>query len=377
MEPAEAVLKFLRSVGPRTEAEFYLRQFRSTPKERFAVLAVDPAIMVTSADAVAMDLRFLAQLELFPVVLLGLLDPRNAARQATALKNLLDSQQVQTTGPLPCTHHAAIAQSAAEGALPLVALEPEQTPEARWAALGALLSALRTHKLICLRPTGGLRLGGERLSLIDLESEYVPIRDAPNLTNGDRELLERARHLVFEQVQHRLLIALTSPINLLHELFTVRGAGTLLRRGAVIQRHEGLAGVDTARLLQMLAASFERSPNPELLQRSYAHCYLESQYRGSALLGQSPFGGYLSKFAVSRQAQGEGIGRDLWRAIVQDYPRMLWRARRHNPISTWYEQQCEGLYRQGDWTVYTRGVPSQELPEAIAFALAQPLDFAP
>lgn len=375
MEPAEAVLKFLRSVGPRKEAELYLRQFRSTPAERFALLVVDDATMNASADAVALDLRFLTQLGLYPVVLLGLHNPATARRHQQTLQTLLDNQAVVHTGPLACTDLDSIAEATGRGTLPLVTADPTHPPPTRWNALGDLLRALQTHKLIFLRPNGGLRLGGERLSLVDISSEFEELSQHPQLNEQDRELLQRAHHMLQQDVPHRLLIALTSPINLLHELFTVRGAGTLLRRGAHIERHTGLQGVDRTRLLQTLEASFERTPNASVLERPYTHCYLESHYRGGALLSPCPFGGYLSKFAVTRQAQGEGIGRDLWHAVVQDHPRMLWRARRHNPISAWYEQQCEGLYRLDEWTVYTRGIPAESLPAAISFALAQPRDF--
>ena len=36
MEPAEVVLRFLESVGRRSEAEFYISLFRAEPKEQFA-----------------------------------------------------------------------------------------------------------------------------------------------------------------------------------------------------------------------------------------------------------------------------------------------------------------------------------------------------
>lgn len=375
MEPAEAVLKFLRSVGPATEAELYLRLFRDTPRESFAVLTADAATMAQSVDAVAMDLRFLSLLELTPVVLLSPFSPIGAAEQARALQACLHTQKVSTIGPVSCQAVPDIVAATRQGAIPLVVPSRSAVPAAAW--LGALLSSLRTHKLVFLRQAGGLRVHGERVSLVDLESEFETLLQRDLLTNQERDILGLARSLIFERVRHRMMVALTSPLNLLHELFTVRGAGTLLRRGAVIERHTSLTSVDHARLLAILQASFEQRPNPQLLKKTYAHCYLEKQYRGAALVMQSPFGGYLNKFAVTRHAQGEGIGRDLWRAITADYPNLLWRARRKNPISAWYDQQCQSMFRNENWTVYARGISANLLPEAITFALEQPLDFLP
>ena len=41
LAPAEVVLRFLESVGRRSEAEFYVELFRKVPKESFAAISVD------------------------------------------------------------------------------------------------------------------------------------------------------------------------------------------------------------------------------------------------------------------------------------------------------------------------------------------------
>ena len=374
MEAAEAVLKFLRSVGPRTEAEFYLDLFRGAPRESFAVLVVDGQTMAESADAVAVDLRFLAQLELTPVVVLGLHDDASEERHAH-LQQLLHAQGVQAAGPISAVEVGAIATAARAGLIPLVHTAGD-TDSDRLACLETLLAALQSHKLVFVRQAGGLRIDGERLSLVDLGAETDALLAGDALSHSERQLLSVARSLAAPQVGSSLLVSITSPINLLHELFTVRGAGTLLRWAATITRHEGLEGVDLTRLMGILKTSFGREPRADILDRSYANCYVDNSYRGAALLVQCPFGGYLSKFAVTREAQGEGLGRDLWRAVSADYESLLWRARADNPISAWYEQQCQSLYRAGEWTVYTRGIAPEALPRAVAYAQSQPGDFA-
>ena len=52
MEPAEAVLRFLESLGRRTEADFYLSLFRAEPKERFAAISVDANVARSATEAV-------------------------------------------------------------------------------------------------------------------------------------------------------------------------------------------------------------------------------------------------------------------------------------------------------------------------------------
>ena len=90
-----------------------------------------------------------------------------------------------------------------------------------------------------------------------------------------------------------------------------------------------------------------------------AHVYVEQDYRGAALVAQTPLGGYLSKFAVTREAQGEGIGQDIWTELIADHAALFWRARADNPVRAWYERQCQGRWGSGSWTVYTRGIPHE------------------
>ena len=78
---------------------------------------------------------------------------------------------------------------------------------------------------------------------------------------------------------------------------------------------------------------------------------------------------------MTREAQGEGIGRDLWQAMRADHRVVFWRARENNPIRSWYEKQCDGRVRIREWTVYWIALRPELIPEAIAHALSQPLDF--
>lgn len=372
MDTAGAVLKFLRSVGPGADAEYYLREFRDGPRERFAAICVDAATMSEAADAVALDLRFLAELDLTPVVALGLGGATEGAQDAASLQASLDDEGVRAA-LLPADEPTAVRDAARNGIIPIVALGSGARHGAAQ-RLGLLLTHLGTHKLILLRSQGGLRRDGKRISVVNLSEEPDALRADPELAPGDAEALSLTERLVFELVPHPLLVAITSPINLLHELFTMRGAGTLLRRGCQIRRCDGLQGVDRTRLHALLETSFGRPILPALWQREFSDCYLEPDYRGAALLQAHPRWGYLSKFAVTRRAQGEGIGRDLWQAVVRDHPRLLWRSRDGNPIAPWYEARCDGRMRAGKWNVYFRGLSPQDLADAVAYATAQPDD---
>ncbi len=122
------------------------------------------------------------------------------------------------------------------------------------------------------------------------------------------------------------------------------------------------------------ALRFGRAPVEEFFAREPGRVYLEEAYRGCAILLDAPLGAYLTKFAVSAEAQGEGIARDLWDALAADAPAVFWRARPANPITGWYVKLCDGLVRLPDWTVYWKGLAPDAIPGAIEWALRQPVD---
>lgn len=379
MEPADAVLRFLESIGRREEAEFYLAVFRAEAKERFATISVDAEVARLALDAVLVDLRFLAALGLTPVVVFGLVAPAEADEHAAKLRRRLERNEVPAV-VLPSAEtsdlHERAAQAARSGVIPIIPFDAADgaTVEERFARLAGLLGALRTRKLIFLNRRGVLRQGGAPVSLVNLTTEFEAFAGSRELSRKQQALVVQSRRLVFELVPHKLIIAITSPLDLLRELFTLKGAGTLLRRGAVIDRRTGFAEVDRARLAALLESSFGHEPIPEFFARPVSRIYLEEGYRGAAILVDTALGGYLSKFAVEREAQGEGMGRDLWETVVADYPTIFWRARAANPISAWYTKLCDGLVRFADWHVYWKGLAPERIPEAITYALAQPID---
>jgi acetylglutamate kinase len=172
-------------------------------------------------------------------------------------------------------------------------------------------------------------------------------------------------------------VAVVSPLALLRELFTVSGAGTLIRRGSRIDKHANFDAVDQVRLRILIESAFGKLLKAEALDRGVECIYLDENYLGAALLSRTPVGVYLSKFAVDRAAQGEGIGGDLWSVMTRDYPSFFWRSRPDNPITPWYAKQCQGLVRFPDWHVFWIGLSPAEIQPAIEFARALPGDFVP
>lgn len=378
LAPQEVVLRFLESTGRPSEARLYLELFRARPREQFAAIAVDANVMADAEDAVLQDLRFLAALDLFPVVVLGALRPAEALVHAKGLRRHLEAEGVPAE-MLRARRRglaARVTACARSGAVPVVAFDPagEEEPALRLDRVGALLRELGTPKLLFLHRPGGLRQGGALVPIVNLAADVPGLLGSGELSRKESLILEGARRLCEAAAPQPFTVAVTSPLNLLRELFTVKGAGTLLRRGARVFRHDGWEGVDVARLRDLLASSFGRPPAEAFFARTPRRVLLEEGYRGCVILEETPLGAYLTKFAVSAEAQGEGIARDLWEAAVAETPVVFWRARRTNPIGEWYARLCDGLLRVPDWTVYWKGLAPASIPAAVDWALSRPVD---
>jgi hypothetical protein len=383
-ETSDAILRFMESVGHRSEAEFYLALFRAEKKESFANLVIEASVLRDAAEAVVLDLRFLAGLGLTPVVSLGLNGAGKAgAEQAEKLARRLERAAV------PCAVSSAdepslvgtITENARAGVIPIVAFtngDATDEPE-RWDALGALSDGLKTRKLIFVSRRGGLRLrqSETELPIINLATDYDGLVAKRLLSPRRLSFLQQSRRLLFERTNHRMFVAVTSSLLLLRELFTIRGAGTLIKRGSTIMVNDGLGGIDGERLSALLTSSFGRQLEPAFFDRQIDRAYIEESYRGVALVRETALGGYLCKLAVDREAQGEGLGRDLWQLVIGDYPTLFWRTRNDNPILPFYLQECDGMARTERWHVFWKGLAAERIPEAIASALSQPVDFAP
>jgi GNAT superfamily N-acetyltransferase len=357
---SQLVLRFLASIGRPAEASLYLSLFRAERRESFAVISVPGEVAGVAADALAVDLEFLSELGLSPVMAFASVE--QAREMAAWLAPGVRAEVADAGGA---------AGLARQGCIPLVPLDGERGESSD---LAELCRALATRKLVLLGADGGLaRASGESLSIIDLTAEWDELSAPRALPDRDLATLRRARDLI-DAVPHSMTVAVTSPLDLLRELFTVRGAGTLVRRGAEVTVHEGLDRIDRARLGTLIESAFGRPLRPAFWDQPIERAYIAGDYRGAALVAPTEVGPYLSKLAVDAPARGEGIGRDLWRVLCRDYPALFWRSRPDNPIAPWYQEQCHGMVKVESWHIYWRGLGEDRIGPAIQTARAAAAD---
>jgi hypothetical protein len=390
-DAAGVVLTFLDSVGRRSEAEFYLKLFRELPKESFAIIAAEAAVIRYAAGSLVEQLRFLRELGLFAPVVVGLFEPATAEKAAARLaKRSADMGAVVEHATGRDLAERVRTELSAEN-LPILCLSgaADETTEQRFESLGRLAGELGTRKIVVLRRRGGLgrqaraAAGGasaspeHRISVINLRTDLAALREPRALPADDTELLDHLVTVLRRPDCARAVASVASPFNLLRELFTVKGAGTLIKSGTPIERHASYATVDVPRLTALLESSFGRKLDPAFFDEPPLAVYLEESYRAAAVVAPSGIAPYLTKFAVDRVAQGEGMGRDLWEALARDHRSLIWRAKAENPIARWYSGICDGMMRVGGWMVYWRGLGPSDVPRVIEEATARREDFAP
>ncbi|HKL21857.1 MAG TPA: hypothetical protein VJ904_08630 [Tichowtungia sp.] len=326
---------FLDSIGRREEYEFYLNKFQSSDTACFALLVPDLESLDQGAEAFAFDLHFLLRLGLKPAVVLC--GPEADAKWALLAGNpLFEKADFPTLG------------------------KPDEKVPVFFQSLEKLIPqvARRVH---FIRAAGGFRA----------EYYYSRKENQVVLNSEEKALADAAAALL--EARPATHISVTSPMNLLEEIFTVKGAGTLFRKGSVIVSPD-FQRLEKPKLEALLEESFQRKPKPGALD-AVTQVYLEENYRGAVLLEEHLEGLYLSKFAVGPEARGEGLAQELWQTVCQIHPAFFWRSRVGNPVNQWYDRQADGYYTAGDWMIFWRGMSAAALPGLITFCLERPPDF--
>lgn len=335
---SKTIRLFLDSIGRREEYEFYLNKFQSAGADCFALLVPDLESLEQGAEALAFDLKFLLELGLRPAVIL-------CGADAAAKWNLLKDNPLFELTVFPNIGKR-------KAGIPVFVEEDFQPLE-------SLLQKVPTigKRVHFIRAGGGF------------STEYIYVQKLPaGLSPDEKALADTAAALLNERPGTH--ISVTSPINLLKEIFTVKGAGTVFRRGSAIRS----GAADPVRLMTLLEESFKRTPKPAALS-GVTQTYFEENYRGAVLLEQHPEGLYLSKFAVGPEARGEGLAQELWDEVCKNHPAFFWRSRKNNSVNQWYDRHADGRHAVGDWMVFWRGVDVAAIPGLIAFCTARPADF--
>lgn len=407
------VLELLAQLGSSREARQYLKEFSEVDEARFAVVKVGGGILESQLEELASALAFLHRLGLRPVVLHGagpqvdraleeagiethrvdglrvtdeavmeVARPviyRQNMRLVEALEergirargiqhgvfrcDFLDREKFGLVGDIASVDLSGLDSAVSSGALPVVTCLGESASgqvlniNADIAAR-ELVWAIQPHKIIFLTPTGGLLdRDGRVISAISLDNDYEALMKEPWVHSGMRLKLQQINELL-SKLDRSASVSITSADQLTRELFTYRGAGTLVRRGEEVRVFEAPDEETLRQVAGRVEQSFGRTLRDDwVVTLNQPLVLLSESMRAAAVVITGADGTpYLDKFIVTPDAQGEGLGAALWQVLRARFPRMYWRARTSNPVAGWYFQQAGTADRRGGWIVFTVGV---------------------
>ena len=408
----QIIVRLLGNFGSQKEIQQYLRRFSSIESEKFAVVKVGGATLHKQLGGLSSSLAFLQQVGLTPIVVHGggpqldlaleaegieteradglrvtppavlkiarkvfqrenlrLVEAlRETGTRATSITNgvfeaeLLDRDRLGLVGAVRQVHLEAVRASLRSNIIPVISPFGE-TADGQILNINAdvatneLVRSVQPFKIIFLTGTGGIldREGGV-ISSINLSTDYKMLMEQDWLHSGMRLKLEQI-HDLLKDLPLSTSISITKPTLLAKELFTYRGSGTLVRFGESIHMHRNWDEVDLGRLKQLLETSFQKTLSQDYFANAAVEAvYISDSYRAGAVITRIGEVAYLDKFAVTEEAQGEGLGRAVWNRFREDYPSIFWRARPNNPVNTFYFQHADGCIKGDEWHVFWCGI---------------------
>jgi len=310
------------------------------------------------------------------------------------------------------THEAAMAITAEVQPLKVIWLRPEGGLRTREGAIVRTVDLCRDapHLVAGLEPpelqadfsaeefdSGSSAQSDEEEASIAAAVRAEVVGETLDLCDSDARSLVELAEFHSKLKTPSATVSVTAPEHLAQELFTHKGAGTLITRGERIISHSNLLTLDVPRLNALISAAFG-APLPEGYLEGMAaagridRIYLSEGYRGAAVVLHAPpeiVAGtsaaaqaagpinYLDKFAVDPSAQGDKLGEVLWRAMTQREHKLYWRSRSSNRVNPWYYEQSHGCYKEevAGWTVFWRNLAEEEVMGAVRCALAVPPTF--
>ncbi len=421
----QTIVRLLSTMASAKEIDQYLKRFSQLDAKRFALVNIDGAILrdAQEAEATASSLSFLQQVGLTPIVLLGRssgAEGESAAHERAAsaagepqetadgetfdglnlkLVQLLQEQGTRATSitagvfaadlstsnassrlaTVSAVRLAPIEASLDAGSIPVIGSVGE-TPSGQIMEIGSddatneLVRVLQPFKVIFLTSFGGLRHdNGRRIDSINLSTEYDQFAEKAYSDSGFTFKIERMKQLL-DGLPMESSISITNPANLAQELFTHKGSGTLIRRGERVLRATSWEELDLTRLRALIESSFGRRVVDDYFERTrLLRAYISEHYRAAIILTEEDGVPYLDKFAVLDEAQGEGLGRAVWKVMREETPRLFWRSRHNNQVNIFYYAQSDGCFKQERWKVFWCGLTDfSQIEKCVAHCAVRP-----
>ncbi|KAH9476119.1 Protein ARG5,6, mitochondrial [Psilocybe cubensis] len=420
----DTITRLLYSIGTKREVERHLRIFSSSshPSQpaKFAVIKVGGAVLA-ELDELALSLSFLYRVGLYPVVLHGAGPQLNdimeregvvpdyidgirvtnaktlgVARRVFMEENLklvaaleklgtrarpitsgvfsadyLDKDKYGLVGKITKVDKRPIEASIRAGALPILTSLAESADgqilnvNADIAA-GELAKELEPMKIVFLNDKGGMFHGvtGEKLDVINLDEEYDSLMKEPWVKYGTKLKLREFKELL-DHLPRSSSVAVISASSLQKELFTDSGAGTLIRRGYKLFKHNDIDGIGADRFRQVI-----HDRDPEVLAgfQSVTGVLNDLKKTPYTIYGDEPLDvlavvshpegevPVMTKLLPSRSGLLNNVLDNVFNAIKKDHRKLFWTAQAEDENRGWHFERADGSFTRAGKSLFWYGV---------------------
>ena len=253
-------------------------------------------------------------------------------------------------------------------------------------AAGELAKELEPLKIVFLNEKGGLFHGvsGEKLDVINLDEvsrthgpslftvvkhcfqEYADLMKQPWVKYGTKLKLREIKELL-DHLPRSSSVAVITSDSLQKELFTDSGAGTLIRRGYKLFKHDSIDSLGADRLRQVIR---DRDPDVLSEQQSVTEVLNNLKKTPYTLYGDEPLDvvaivahpegevPVMTKLLTSRNGVLNNVVDNVFNAVRRDYRRLFWTAHADDENRAWHFERSDGSFTRSGRTLFWYGIQS-------------------
>lgn len=248
-------------------------------------------------------------------------------------------------------------------------------------AASELSKVLEPLKIVYLNEKGGLYHGKtkELLETINLDEEYDDLMKQEWVKYGTKLKLREMKELL-DHLPRSSSVAIISVDQLQKELFTDSGAGTLIRRGYKLYRHDSIEAVGAERLRDMLKTNDDEIKEG---RKSVAQFFSELSKQPYTIYGDEPFDvvafvsrpqgevPVLSKLVSTRNGVLNSVTDNIWNQIRKDHKRLIWTARADDENRAWHYERADGSFTRNGRSLFYYGIHDVSEVEEVVKSLEE------
>jgi len=235
-------------------------------------------------------------------------------------------------------------------------------------AAGAVARGMESLKVIYLSEKGGLYHGvtKQRISAINLDEEYEGLLKESWVKYGTRLKIKEMKELL-DDLPGASSVAILHPNQLVRELFTDNGAGTLIRRGSKLRTATSLEQVgDIGKFKEVLVRDRESPEAPRVIERyvdglksrPFKAYYDDSmECLGIVLPPQNGNSiAQLATFTTTKEGWLKNMTDNVFQNLKKEFPQLMWTVDQKDENLTWFFERADGSYSRGGEVLFWYGV---------------------